>query len=61
MAQHECEVADLAGMMTEMLLAMLHGLAGTADVSAGGIKQVDGHAAVAQLVSELERYRRPLA
>lgn len=37
MAQHECEVADLAGMMTEMLLAMLHGLAGTADVSAGGI------------------------
>jgi len=37
---------------------MLYGVQGAQDESASGIKQKRGDAAVAQLVSEIERYRQ---
>lgn len=55
--KHECEIAYLAGMKPEKLRAMLYGVQGGEGDSARGIKQVRGDAAVAQLVSEIERYR----
>lgn len=54
---HECEIAYLAGMKPDKLRAMLYGIQGAQDESASGIKQKRGEAAVAQLVSEIERYK----
>lgn len=55
--KHECEIAYLAGMKPEKLRAMLYGAQGGEGESARGIKAHRGDAAVAQLVSEIERYR----
>lgn len=54
----ECEIAYLAGLKPDKLKAMLYGVQGAQDESARGIKQHRGDAAVAQLVSEIERYRQ---
>lgn len=56
--KHECEIAYLAGMKPEKLRTMLYGVQGGAGDEASGIKQKRGDTAVAQLVSEIERYRR---
>lgn len=56
--KHECEIAYLAGLKPDKLRAMLYGVQGAQDESASGIKQKRGDAAVAQLVSEIERYRK---
>lgn len=55
--KHECEVAYLAGMKPEKLRGVLYGVQGAQDETARGIKQHRGDAAVAQLVSEIERYK----
>lgn len=55
--KHECEIAYLAGMKPEKLRGMLYGVQGAQDETVRGIKQHRGDAAVAQLVSEIERYR----
>ena len=55
--KHECEIAYLAGMKPEKLRAMLYGVQGAQDESARGIKHHRGDAAVAQLVSEIERFK----
>lgn len=56
--KHECEIAYLAGMKPDKLRGMLYGVQGAQDESASGIKQKRGEAAVAQLVSEIERYKQ---
>jgi hypothetical protein len=53
----ECEIAYLAGLKPEKLRAMLYGVQGGEGESARGIKHHRGDAAVAQLVSKVERYR----
>lgn len=55
--KHECEISYLAGMKPEKLRAMLYGVQGAQDESARGFKQHRGDAAVAQLVSEIERFK----
>ena len=55
--KHECEIAYLAGMKPEKLKAMLYGMQGGEGDSVRGMKSHRGDAAVAQLVSEIERYR----
>lgn len=55
--KHECEIAYLAGLKPDKLRAMLYGVQGAQDESASGIKQKRGDAAVARLVSEIERYK----
>jgi len=55
--KHECEIAYLAGLKPEKLRGMLYGVLGGEGESARGIKHVRGEAAVAQLVSEIERYK----
>lgn len=56
--KHECEIAYLAGMKPEKLRAMLYGVQGAQDESARGIKSHRGDGEVAQIVSEIERYKR---
>ncbi len=56
--KHECEIAYLAGMKPDKLKGMLYGVQGGEGESVRGIKHHRGDAAVAQLVSEIERYRR---
>lgn len=56
--KRECEIAYLAGLKPEKLRAMLYGVQGAQDESAKGIKSHRGEAAVAQLVSDIERFKR---
>lgn len=56
--RHECEVAYLAGLPPEKLRAMLYGVQGGEGDAGRGLKHHRGDAAVAQLVGEIERYRR---
>jgi hypothetical protein len=48
-------------MKPEKLRAILYGVQGGQGESARGIKQVRGEATVAQLVSEIERFKRTAA
>ncbi len=56
--KHECETAYLAGMKPERRKGMLYGVQGAQDESAKGIKSQRGEAAVALLVSEIDRFKR---
>jgi hypothetical protein len=55
--KHEWEVGYLARMKPDKLRGMLYGVQGAQDETASGIKQKRGDAAVAQLVSEIERFK----
>lgn len=55
--KHECEIAHLAGLKPDRPQAILYGVQGGEGDEARGIKQYRGDAAVAQLVSEIERYK----
>lgn len=55
--RHECEIAFLAGLAPEELRAMLYGVEGAEGEHARGIKSHRGDAAMAQLLTEIERYK----
>ena len=57
--KHECEIAYL--LKPEKLRAMLYGLQGGEGESVRGIKHHRGDVAVAQLLSEIERYKAALS
>ena len=55
--KHECEIAYLARLTPEKLRGMLYGVQGGEGEGARGIKHHRGDAAVAQLVSDIARYK----